>query len=386
MRIVLISGEYPPRIGGVADYTRHLAHALAGLGHHALVLTSADGRNSARGAEADGHVEVRPEVQNWGVLGGASVSRLVRDLAPDVVNFQYVPHMYGRGGLAPGAAILPLRLRRTSNATIVCTMHEIASAWSVKPAEALKAAAHRAQALLLLAASDHCVVTNPDYARQIRWWPRSRPVVHEIPVGASIQPVTPFEPDGNPRREALTAEDGVTVGDLSPLSVGKRPEDLVAVLSSLGSRAHLTLLGGLQADQHRREWFMQRAATAGVAGRVRWSGPLAPAGLSRSLSALEVYVHTHTAGASTRSTTLASALAHGLPVVAYRGPETSAVFVDGENMLLAPRGDVGALVRGVHRLLDSPDLRTRLSIGARDLYLRHLTWDSIARRFLGVAS
>ena len=106
MRIVLISGEYPPSVGGVADYTCHLAHALAGLGHRVAVLTSADEAFDTCAVEIGSHVEVRPDVREWGVLGLASTSRSVRSLAPDVVNFQYVPHMYGRGGFG-------VRLRQT---------------------------------------------------------------------------------------------------------------------------------------------------------------------------------------------------------------------------------------------------------------------------------
>jgi len=386
MKIVLISGEYPPRIGGVADYTCHLAQALARLGHHVSVLTTANGRSEGCAMEADGGVEIYPDVRDWGVRGAAAIGARVRDLTPDVVNFQYVPHMYGRGGFAPGAAVLPLRLRRLSSATIVSTVHEIASPWSLKPRRALVAAAHRLQALLLAIASDRCIVTNQHYARQMRKWTRSGSAVHEIPVGASIEPVPSSEPERQFLSPTFAMGDGQALGDLSALSVDKRPEDLIAALSVLGHRAHLTLLGGLAVDQHRRRWFMDRAAGAGVAERIRWSDALSPADLSRGLHALDVYVHTHSAGASTRSTTLASALAHGLPVVAYRGAETSPLFVDGENILLAPRGDVFALIEGVHRLLDSPDLRAHLSRGARDLYLRCLTWDSIARQFLGAVS
>jgi len=382
MKIVLISGEYPPRIGGVADYTCHLAQALARLGHHVSVLTTANGHSEGCAMEADGDVEVYPDVRDWGFRGAAAISARVRDLRPDVINFQYVPHMYGRGGFAPGAALLPLRLRRLSSAMIVSTVHEIASPWSLRPRRAFAAAAHRLQALLLAVASDRCVVTNQRYARQMRKRIRSRPAVHEIPVGAGVEPLPLSEPERESLRSALAGEDGQALGDLSALSVDKRPEDLIAVLSSLGGRAHLTLLGGLAVDQRRRQWFMDRAAGAGVAERVRWAGALSSADLSRHLYALDVYIHTHDAGASTRSTTLASALAHGLPVVAYRGAETSPLFVDGESILLAPQGDVPALIEGVRRLLDSPDLRDHLSRGARDLYLRCLTWDSIARRFL----
>ena len=42
MRILFITGEYPPMQGGVADYTRELGRALVELGHDVGVLTAVD--------------------------------------------------------------------------------------------------------------------------------------------------------------------------------------------------------------------------------------------------------------------------------------------------------------------------------------------------------
>ncbi|MBU0702261.1 MAG: glycogen/starch synthase [Chloroflexi bacterium] len=40
MRIGLISGEYPPDQGGVGDFTRELARALADIGHEIHVIAT----------------------------------------------------------------------------------------------------------------------------------------------------------------------------------------------------------------------------------------------------------------------------------------------------------------------------------------------------------
>ena len=117
-----------------------------------------------------------------------------------------------------------------------------------------------------------------------------------------------------------------------------------------------------------------------------WTGYLPEPELSRALSSLDVYIHTRGVGASTRSTALAAALAHGLPIVAYRGQETAALFVDGENILLAPAGDPQGLSDRVAEALASPELRARLSAGARELYQRHFTWGGIAQQFLAAAA
>jgi len=76
---------------------------------------------------------------------------------------------------------------------------------------------------------------------------------------------------------------------------------------------------------------------------------------------------------------------HGLPVVAYRGPETTDMFVHEENVLLANRGDVRAFVDQVNKALQSPQVRRRVAEGARQLAVTRLSWDVIARQVLEAA-
>lgn len=382
MRMVFISGEYPPSVGGVGDYTFHLAHAIADLGHEASIVTSAGNAGADRRAQQYDAVRVHAVGR---VTDIASTARAVGALRPDVINFQYVPQMYGRAGVAPAAAMLPLMLRRTCDAIVTCTMHEIASPWEPRPRRLGAALAHRLQVCLILPACDRVIVTNAVYARRVRRWTRGRRKVWEIPVGASILPATVSDAEIAGLRASLGAGDGALIGECSPLAAGKRPRDLLALSAALGPRARLVMLGGLPADAGRRESFMRCAAAAGVAERIAWTGVLPPADLSRHLSALDVYVHTHTAGASGRSTTLASALAHGLPVVAYGGPETPPALADS-GLALVPPGDVRALTERVTALLDAPGARARLGAEARDLHARQFAWDVIARQVLEAVS
>jgi glycosyltransferase involved in cell wall biosynthesis len=65
------------------------------------------------------------------------------------------------------------------------------------------------------------------------------------------------------------------------------------------------------------------------------------------------------------------ALAAGVPVVATAAGGTGTVVDDGETGLLAPVGDVGALVAHLERLRDDDELRTRMGTeGARRMRVR----------------
>ena len=47
MRVMLVTGEYPPDEGGVADYTRCLAEALVAEGVEVVVVTSGGDRSTS---------------------------------------------------------------------------------------------------------------------------------------------------------------------------------------------------------------------------------------------------------------------------------------------------------------------------------------------------
>jgi polysaccharide biosynthesis protein PslF len=120
----------------------------------------------------------------------------------------------------------------------------------------------------------------------------------------------------------------------------------------------------------------------GVSNRIHWTGYVPAPRASQYLSSLDLYVHTHTAGAATSSGSLVAALAGGLPTIAYRGRETSDLFQDRRNIMLETTGDVDGLVTAVRQLLEFPELRQSISEGAANLYRRYFTWEAIAAQFL----
>ena len=44
LKIGIVTGEYPPHQGGVGDFTREIAHALADLGHEVHIVTHINAR------------------------------------------------------------------------------------------------------------------------------------------------------------------------------------------------------------------------------------------------------------------------------------------------------------------------------------------------------
>ena len=95
--LLILSGMFPPMRGGLPDHTDRLAHALS-KDFRVTVLTSP-------GVDTDRPFAVRAEVTNWHDRDGL-LHRVRAAAGEGPILWQYVPHMYGRGGVnfaVPGA-------------------------------------------------------------------------------------------------------------------------------------------------------------------------------------------------------------------------------------------------------------------------------------------
>jgi len=117
MRVLLITGSYPPMKCGVGDYSYYLAEALAVVPQtHVGVLTGVAG--GKRGG-TDG-AEVFPVIKSWSFAEAPKVIRIIRDWSPDIVHVQYPTQGYGNSLLPWLLPMISFLMRKK----VVQTWHE----------------------------------------------------------------------------------------------------------------------------------------------------------------------------------------------------------------------------------------------------------------------
>ena len=158
----LITGEYPPQPGGVADYSRVIARGLAAAGDAVTIWTS-----EAIGAAPDdpgisvrrlpGHFGPRALYELDKAIGGRSAGRVL---------LQYTPHAFGWKAMN-----FPFVLwvwRRARHLDVM--FHEVA--YPFEPGQPLKhkllAASNRLMASLLLRAAERVFATIPAWTPLLR--------------------------------------------------------------------------------------------------------------------------------------------------------------------------------------------------------------------------
>lgn len=372
LRILFVSGEYPPMQGGVADYTRALSRALVGLGHEVGVLASV----GASQAPDEPSITVFPLIAQWEWRLWASLDRLIERWQADVVHIQYQTAAFG---MHPAINLWPKWTNQTKALTVV-TFHDLLVPYLFPKAHWL--GLRQGMNHILARGVDLAITTNPEDSANLRG---RRPGLAEIPIGSNIPCAPPPDFDrpgwrarlGLPPRAAALCYFGF-------LNASKGGEMLIDVLAGLAGRgidAHLLMIGGRvgASDPTNAAYLQQveaRIAAAGLAGRVHWTGHVSAAEVSAAFLASDLCLLPYQDGVSYRRGSFMAALAHGLPILTTPPAVPYPDLIDGETLLLLPP-DPAAWVQAAARVLAEVELKQKLGENARRLSER-FTWPAIA--------
>lgn len=382
MRIGLITGEYPPMQGGVGDFTRELATALAAPNRHVHVIT---GRVNGDVPGDQSPVQVHRTVTGWGLRCWRQIANVTRRIDLQVLNIQYEPAAYamqvGINFLASGYA------RRLVRPPIVTTFHDL-----LMPYLFPKAGRLRWQVVEYLARrSEAVIVTNAEDQAKLRAYHLHRdPVL--IPIGSNIDPALAGEFDRAAERARWGAAPGeLIVGYFGFLNLSKGGEVLMQAMKLLrdaGRSARLLLVGGRTgtSDPTNAAYASQVDALIKILdlqSQVTATGYLDPAAASRALLACDVIALPYVDGASLRRGSLMAALAHGRPIVTTEPRYPIEGLSHAQSAWFVPPNDPAALAAAIDEVLDKAELRAQLERGAATA-ARLYTWDQIAARTLDV--
>ncbi len=309
----LITSEFPPRPGGVSDYSAQIAAGLEAAGEHVRVWS-----------------------REFGAFTPADLRRvgaMMDDYPyPRRVLLQWVPHGFGYQSLN-----IPFCLwlaRRHEDLDIM--VHEPGLGFGEGGVRHhVAAVVHRIMAAILLRAADRVWISSQAWEARLRQCAFGHRVpIRWLPVPSNI-PVT----------AAPDVEEQYEVGYF-----GQYDAISLSLLRPVLDACNVLAMGrGSERVQHPR-------ATV--------TGDLEAADLSHAIASCKVMLHLYPDGASGRRTTLMASLAHGKAVVTNRARNT-------EPLLVPPAVEPAALLATLRALLDDEPARRHAAAHSRVLYEEH---------------
>jgi glycosyltransferase involved in cell wall biosynthesis len=351
VNVLIVSGIWPPDVGGPASHAPEVAAYLQARGHAVDVVTTAWAPPEQRAFRVSAVPRALPPGVRH-VRGAALVHRRAREA--DVV---YTTGMFGRSLAGAAAARKPYVVKLTADPAFERARRRGIVAGDVDEFQTrrldLRIAALRLARDVELRYAAHVFCPSEYLCRLALSWGVPAARVEVLP-----NPYPPL-PELPPREDlrASLGMNGCTLVFAGRLSAQK---SLGVALRALASVDGITLLVAGDGDQ--REPLEREARELRVSGRVRFLGS------QPRERVLELF---HAADAAVLSSSwenfphsVVEALAVGTPVLATRVGGVTEVVRDGENGLLVPAGDPAALADAIGRFAADAELRDRLRASA----------------------
>jgi L-malate glycosyltransferase len=350
MRILLLAAAS-------SIHTVRWANAFVARGHEVHLVSQ---QHPLSALDAKVHFHGLPHLQGTGyILNGGRIQRLVKRIAPDVVNTHYAS---GYGTLSLWIDRVPLVLNVWGS-----DVYEFPD----------RSPFHRMLIRRVLAHADRIVSTSKVMAERTRVIHSGGAAVEVVPFGVDTDR---FGPEGVSARSGL-----VTIGTVKTLEPVYGVDRLVAAFIALAQQkdmehVRLRIVGGGSL----LEALQRQVTSAGLAERVTFTGAVTHDQVPAELAKLDIYV------ALSRSESFGVAVieasACGLPVVVSDVGGLPEVVEDGVSGLVVTNGDVFLATNALTMLVHDPDRRERMGRMGRARVLANYAWDACVDLQLGILS
>lgn len=348
MRVLLLTGSYPPMRCGVGDYAASLADALAKLPDTEVAVIT-DRR--ARTARPPCGVEIFPIAHGWEGADLPRILRTVRRWAPDVLHLQYPTQGYADRWLPWSLPFLLSVLR----IPIVQTWHEHFPMGSFL------------RSLPLALAPSRLVVVRRNYAIAIPPWMRLvvRPGrLRYIPNSSSVPRAELSEAERHEIRQRMSSSAKHFVAYFGFIYPNKSVELLFDVADA--GRDHLVVIGDASQDHPYQRSVLERSRREPWRGKVTVTGFLPGEEVARLLAAVDAVVLPFRDGGGSWNTSLHGAAIQGTFVLTTSREQHG--YDPTSNTYFAQPGDAADMRAALRRY-----------IGCRNANPTTSSWESIAQ-------
>jgi glycosyltransferase involved in cell wall biosynthesis len=355
----IVTGEYPPQPGGVSDYTRLVARALAGAGDAVDVWAPP----CQAPAPHESGVTVHRLPDRYGRRSLQLLSQHLDGLrSPQRLLVQYVPHAFGwRAANLPFCAWLASR--RSDSVWVM--FHEVGYSFEAAATvrQKLLACANRVMASLVGRAAERAFISIPGWQGPVAAVTRKGTPITWLPVPSAIPAID--DAWGTAIVRARFGAGRPIVGHLGTYG-GLIARLLHASIPSLLLQSDCVVLLMGRGSETSRLHIASRHPE--LAARVHATGDLDADALSRHLGACDVMLQPYPDGISSRRTSAMAALAHGRPLVTTSGALTEPDWGASGAAVLVPADDSEQLASAVGSLLRDAWRCQELSRRARATY------------------
>lgn len=388
-KIIIITAEFPPMRGGVADYTYYIAKYLS-KDYEVYIITSQQkgyGGNSlfifrqhrlSENMVKENDFKVLYLIEDWGIKSLAKIISEIRKVNAKIVIIQYEPYMYNYYGIPVWLMALFL-LCKIIGCKIGMKIHEVAIKFSKNPINIFIAIIQRFIVYILVLLSDFCFANMLEHARMAKFFCKE---IKVVPIGSNIiasdmQKIELIE-KAKELKMRLSQSKYFLISSFGTDAYYKNYKTIIEVLKEI-SNVRLIYIGvGSILKGIVKELNME--------DRVIITGYLHPKDVYTYLMSCDLFIFLHAdikGGVGTKSGALMAAYYANLPILGCKGKITDEFYFKHlENIYLIEDCSKETLSRAIMELLENEDLRKKLSMGAKTSYEQFFAWKKIVDSYI----
>jgi glycosyltransferase involved in cell wall biosynthesis len=368
---IILSGEYPPKVGGLADHVHHLAIELSKAGDEVDVWAP---------PAAEGELVRDPGVTARALpdrYGPRSLLVLEKELAkkPDArILVEYVPHAFGWTAMnVPFALWLAARRR-----PVWIQFQEVSTLVTrgAKLRHNFQAVVMQGMASIMARRADRIFVSTPAWNERLR---RLAPGSKEpiwLPDPSNIPDSVPQEAIALARARLGLSPDDVVIGCFSSYEPGVTGllAGALPVLLERDPRRIALLMG--RGSKEAAEVVL-RGCAKGSRTRLVATGKLDLPVIAAHLASCAAAIQPYPEGVTTRRTSAMNPLALGVPLVTNTGPWAEPLWGESGAVALAPAPTAEALIETAERVLSEPGYGAALGARGREFHRSHFSFEHV---------
>ncbi len=404
MRLLFISAAFPPMRAGESEHAHHQCLHLASQGVEVHLLTSCANQGHPKMP-----FEVHPVMQDWSWKDLSRLARFFRNNKPDAILLMYSGWIYNSH---PMITFAPTIAKHVLPGIPFVTQMEIEEGenWGSSMTRALRKAA---QFLVGPSGVDYSFGTLlRDSARLICLSEHHR-TKHAARLPDVLKKSVVIPP---PPLLTLCSDGPVAARERGRTALGLRADEFLLVFFGYADKnkgietlfravqiagketdhIRLAMIGGGRGSS--TQGVDQRAQSIskyereilalpdqlGISNKVTWLS-----GYDHDSDAASMYLYAADAcvlpfdqGVTLSRSSLAAAVAHGIPVITTRGHSLETPFRHAENLFLCQPKDPEALALAIRRVMSTPGLRLQLAEGAGQLAREWFSWEKAVTRLM----
>lgn len=381
MRIVIVTDQYPPMIGGVPTVTRQLAEDLVNRGHQVWVAAPSYGARDAYRIEQKVRV-YRFSSFEWPAYEDVRIAflpflpmrKFLKRIDPDVI------HIHSPVILGNIAQILAGGLRKPVIATNHYLPLNMSHSLSTDPLFG-KSFSNVSYSYLVHFCNRCEYVTAPTAtALNLLYEHGLRAPARAISNGVNLQRFSPGPHDEQLRQRWQLPADRPLLLSVNRLSEEKRIDVLIDAIAKMRTQAHLMIASRGPAEAELRTQVDELR----LHDRVTFLGYVSDADLVGLYRLADIFGIA--SEADLQSLTTMNALACGLPVVAAKAYALPELVHHGENGFLFAPGDSEEMARLFDTLIDDENMRHAMGKQSLEIITSHdqtrviEEWETLYRR------